>query len=189
MRIPGASLPFPDTPTRYTAQRTYPLSLAVVLPVDRRPEHYGDRVAKTRWRGCRTDPFWASDAPAVVRDRMVTELAASKLFARVSDATPSAGDMVLRTEIHAFCSQAVGFLLLRVAGISAVDVTVERDGVVLFQRKLERVVTDADPAYTGSQVAFIEQAMQVTMADSLRELLRELLVDLEHEAPRFGDTG
>ena len=45
----------------------------------------------------------------------------------------------------------------------------ERDGMVLMDKKFERVVTDADPEYSGSQVTFIEQAMRATMADSLRE--------------------
>jgi hypothetical protein len=62
------------------------------------------------------------------------------------------------------------------------NVTVERDGRPLFTKKLERVVTDADPEYTGSQAGFIEGAMVTTMADSLRELLRGLLTRLDHEA-------
>ena len=36
--------------------------------------------------------------------------------------------------------------------------------------------------YTGSQVTFIEQAMRVTMADSLRELVRDVLEQTEAEA-------
>ncbi len=38
---------------------------------------------------------------------------------------------------------------------------------------------NADEEYTGSQVAFLEQAMRVTMADSLRELMKDLLKELE----------
>jgi len=89
---------------------------------------------------------------------------------------------VIRSEIHAFCSQAVGFLFVRVAGISALKVTVERNGRALFQHKFERVVTDGDPQYSGSQVGFIEQAMTTTMADSLRELLKDFFARLEREA-------
>lgn len=189
VRIPGASLAFPPTATHYAAQRIHPFSIAVTMPVDRRPEHYGEPVAGTRWAGCRTDPFWASDAPSVIRHRLVTELAQSKLFAHVSDGPPAAGEVVLRTEIDAFCSQAVGFLILRVAGISALKITLERDGQRLFEHKFERVVTDADPQYTGSQATFIERAMQVTMADSLRELLRDVFTQLEREASGWGGTG
>lgn len=189
VRIPGASLAFPPTATHYAAQRTHPFSVAVTMPIDRRPEHYGEPVAGTRWTGCRTDPFWASDAPSVIRDRLVTELAQSKLFAHVSDEPPAAGEVVLRSEIDAFCSQAVGFLILRVAGISGLKITLERDGQPLFEHTFERVVTDADPQYTGSQATFIEQAMQVTMADSLRELLRDVFTQLESEATGWGRTG
>jgi hypothetical protein len=189
VRIPGASLSFPATPTHYVAQKTHPFNVDVAMPVDRRPEHYGEAVAGTRWKGCRTDPFWASDAPSVIRDRIVTELAQAKLFNAVSQGPPAPGTVVIRSEIDAFCSQAVGFLFLRVAGISALKITVERDGQVLFERRFERVVTDADPHYTGWQVTFIEQAMQVTMADSLRELLRDLFAQLDREAGTWSGAG
>lgn len=189
MRIPGASLSFPPTSTGYAASRTYRFSVVVAMPMDRRPEHYGEAVAGTRWTGCRTDPFWASDAPSVIRDRMVAELAQSKLFTNVSHEPPAAGDLVVRSDIEAFCSQAVGFLVLRVAGISALKITVERDGRPLLEHKFERVVTDADAQYTGSQVTFIEQAMQVTMADSFRELMRDVLAQFEREAGGWGGTG
>jgi hypothetical protein len=183
VRIPGASLSFPETPTRYVAQKTRPYNAVVLLPIDLRQEHYEEHVAGSRWTGCRTDPFWTTEAPVIIRDRIVTELTASKLFTRVSQAPSEPSDIVIRSEIHAFCSQAVGFLILRVAGISALKITVERNGRVLFQHKFERVVTDADPQYSGSQVGFIEQAMKVTMADSLRELVKDFFARLEREAP------
>jgi hypothetical protein len=88
----------------------------------------------------------------------------------------------MKTEIHAFCSQTVGFFIARVAGISSLHVILEQDGKVLLDRKFEKVVTDADKEYTGSQVGFIEQAMKVTMADSLRELLKDMLKQIEAEA-------
>jgi hypothetical protein len=69
-----------------------------------------------------------------------------------------------------------------VAGIASLRITVERNGKRLFENRFERVVTDADDEYTGSQVAFIEQAMAVTIADSLRVLFRDLLLTLEREA-------
>jgi len=189
VRIPGASLAFPPTSTGYAANRTFPFSVAVAMPDDRRSEHYDETVAGTRWKGCRTDPFWLSNARSIIRDRLVAGLVESKVFAHVSDGEPTAGDVVLRTEIHAFCSQAVGFLILRVAGISALKITAERDGQVLFEHKFERVVTDADPQYTGWQATFIEQAMQVTMADSLRELLRDVFTSLEREASGWSGAG
>jgi hypothetical protein len=164
-----------------SAKKMYPYNAAVLLPIDFRQEHYEEHVAGTRWTGCRTDPFWATEAPTTIRDRIATELTESKLFARVSQAEAAPSDIVIRTEIHAFCSQAFGFLIVRVAGISALKITVERNGRPLFQHKFERVVTDADPQYSGSQVTFIEQAMTVTMADSLRELLKDFLARLEQE--------
>ncbi len=182
VRVPGASLSFPATPTHYLAQKTYPYNAAVLLPIDLRREHYEEHVAGTRWTGCRTDPFWTTEAPVIIRDRIVTELTASKLFARVSQVTSEPSDIVIRSEIHAFCSQAVGFIFLRVAGISALKITVERNGRALFQHKFERVVTDADPQYSGSQVGSIEQVMTVTMADSLRELLKDFFARFEREA-------
>jgi hypothetical protein len=146
-----------------------------------RSEHYEEHVAGTRWTGCRTDPFWKNEAPAIIRDRITTELSESKLFARVLQAEAAPSDIVIRTEMHAFCSQAFGFLIIRVAGITALKIAVERNGRALFQHKFERVVTDADPQYTGSQIGFIEQAMTVTMADSLRELLKDFLARTERE--------
>lgn len=181
-RIPGASLSFPATSTNYVATQTYPYTVVVAMPIDQRGDHYGERVAGTRWTGCRTDPFWATDAASVIRDRLTTELRTSHLFAQVSQEPPTPGDVVLRTEIDAFCSQAVGFIYGRIAGISALKITAERDGQPLFEHKFERVVTDADAEYTGLQIAFIEQAMEVTMADSLRELLRDFLTQLDHAA-------
>lgn len=181
VRIPGASTPFPETPAVYHAKTPLPVGLTVARPVDARDRHYGERVAGTRWRGCRTDPFWASDAEDVIRARIVADVTASGLFPRVTTDEAAPEPLVLRTEVDAFCSQAIGFLYLRVAGISAMRFEVRQADRVLFDRKLERVVTDADPEYTGSQVATIEQAMQRTMADSLRVVLGELLARLDTE--------
>jgi hypothetical protein len=49
----------------------------------------------------------------------------------------------------------------------------------LFDATIEHVVTDADPEYTGWQVGTVEQAMQRTMADSLRVVLGDLLRRLD----------
>jgi hypothetical protein len=182
LRIPGASLDFPETPTHYRAQRSYSYRLVVLPPVDLRPDHYGERIAGTRWTACSTDAAAGENVSAIIQERLAKEVASSKLFDSVSQDEPVDGHLTLRSEVHAFCSQVVGFLYLRVAGIVALNIVVERGGRVLFKEKLERVVTDADPQYTGSQVAFIEQAMRVTMIDSLRELLRDLLQRLERSA-------
>jgi ABC-type uncharacterized transport system auxiliary subunit len=182
VRIPGAALPLPATATHWTAARTHSQTIVVAMPSDLRPAHYGERVAGTRWAACRTDAFWASSPTALVRERLAQELRDSKLFARVSYEPAQPDDLVLHTELHAFCAQAVGVFFVRVAGITALRAVVERDGRPVFDRKVERVVTDADPEYTGAQVGTIERAMNVTMADSLREALRDLLRQLDVEA-------
>jgi hypothetical protein len=74
-------------------------------------------------------------------------------------------------------------LILTVAGISSIHIEVEQNGKRLFERTFERVVTDDDPEYTGWQVTTIEQAMVRTMADSLRELLRDALQQLDQSLP------
>jgi hypothetical protein len=40
-------------------------------------------------------------------------------------------------------------------------------------------VTDADPDYSGSQVTTVAQAMPTLMADGLRLVLRDMLLDLD----------
>jgi hypothetical protein len=187
LRVPGASMPFPETRTGYVARTTYPLALVVAAPIDRRPQHYSARVAGTRWTGCSTDPFWAESAAQVIRDSLVIELRASGVFREVSKTEPKPGALVLKTSVDAFCSQAVGFLFVRVAGIIALHVTIERNGATLLDHKFEKVVTDADPAYTGSSFATLEQAMTTTMGDSLRELFKQMLPQIDAAAATWTD--
>lgn len=182
IRIPAASLSFPDTPTGYASSVSNPYTLVVSAPADQRSQHYGEHVAGTKWTGCSTDPLWSTSAPDIIEQRMIRELQASRLFSKISSVSTSPQDIIMKTEIHAFCSQAIGFLILRVAGISSLRVTLEQNGKVLLDRKFEKVVTDADKEYTGSQVGTIEQAMSVTMADSLRELLKDMLRQIEADA-------
>jgi hypothetical protein len=54
---------------------------------------------------------------------------------------------------------------------------------VLFERTLEKVVTDADEEYSGSQASFIEQAMKVLISDSVRGVLSKLVWDLDRVEP------
>jgi hypothetical protein len=185
LRVPGASLAFPQTPTGYTAKASYPYGVVVSTPLDLRPKHYGEPVAGTKWKGCSTDPFWSTDAPEIVQQRLVKELQTSSLFSKVSTAPTNPQDVMMKTEIHAFCSQTRGFFIARVAGISSLRVILEQNGKILLDRKFEKVVTDADKEYTGSQVGFIEQAMKVTMADSLRELLKDMFKQFEAEAKNW----
>jgi hypothetical protein len=64
----------------------------------------------------------------------------------------------------------------------------KRDGKILMDKKFDKVVTDADKEYTGSQVTFIEQAMRVTMADNLRELMKDTLKQSEAEAGTWSQS-
>lgn len=182
LRVYGASLAFPQTPTGYTAKESYPCDFVVFTPIDQRSQHYREHVAGTKWKGCSTDPFWSTNAPEIIHQRLVKELQASNLFSKVSTVSTKPRDVIMKTEIHAFCSQTRGFFYGRVAGISSLRVILQQNGKVLLDRKFEKVVTDADKEYSGSKVGFIEQAMSVTMADSLRELLKDMFKQFEAEA-------
>lgn len=178
-RIPGVSLPFDDTSTGFLAKRTLLVAIEIEPPIDVRQSHYGERVAGTKWTGCSTDPLWINSASNLVQNRLRQEVTASRLFLPAPAPTARGNKLILKTQIHAFCSQAVGFLFMRIAGISAFDFTLEHNGKVIWQHKIEHVVTDADPDYTGSQVTFIEQGMTTLMSDSLRVSLKDLLIQLE----------
>src|SRR5262249_54002060 len=153
--------------------------------VDERAKHYGERIAGTKWEAVSTDPLWSKSATQLIQERFVRELTASGLFAEVTTGPAQPGDLVLKTDINAFCAQAVGFLYIRAAGISAVEVTLEKDGKAIENQKFERVVTDADDEYTGSQVSTVEQAMNRTMSDSLRVLMRDMLKQFDFDAAKW----
>lgn len=180
VRIHGASTDFPQELSGYRAKKSYSEKIIIAVPVDKRPNYYGVKVAESTWEGCKTDSFFGDQARYVIRDRVAKELAESKLFENISDALePKDHELVLHTEIHAFCSQAKGFLIVRVAGIVALEFTLMKDNQILYTKKIEKVVTDADPEYSGSQVSFIEQAMRRTMADSLRVVMKTVMSDMD----------
>ncbi len=183
LRVPGASTAFPDTVTHYAAKTKRSYRLVVALPVDNRTQHYGEKIAGTKWKACSTDALWSKDAAQlVIQKRLAEQFSSSGLFAEVTTNQPRTGDFVLKIDIHAFCSQVTGFLVDRVAGIVALQMNMERDGKVLLDKQFEKVVTDADPEYTGSRVTFIEQAMRVTIADSLREVIKNALQEYDATA-------
>ena len=135
-RIPGASLPFPQTPVHFVSPSPSPLSIWIEPPRDLRSQHYGEPVAGTRWKACKTDPFWLTSAPSIVAEHVRSELEASRVFANVSVSPEGrASELHLSTEIHAFCSQAVGFLFLRVAGLTSLRFTIQRGSEILFDKK------------------------------------------------------
>jgi hypothetical protein len=182
IRIPGAAGAFHPARIRYEAESTSPRAIRVALPTDARLAHYGENVAGTRWQGCETDPFWGDSAARTLHAELERELRDGKLFSEVLAADePSA--LVLETEIRALCAQAIGFLWIRVAGITSLHFTLRDGDQVLFERTIEDVVTDADEEYSGSQAAFIEQAMKILISDSLHEVLYDLLRELDALEP------
>lgn len=183
LRIPGASTSFPSTATQYKAKTVYPYTIVVASPIDQRSKHFGEQVAGTKWTGCSTDALWVEDATQLIQQRLVTELAASDMFSKVSTTPVGPQDIVMRTDVDAFCSQIVGFIYGRAVGITALEVAIERKNKPLFKHKFEKVITDADKEYTGSTFTTIEQAMVRTLSDSFRELMKDMLNRFDAEAP------
>jgi hypothetical protein len=67
-------------------------------------------------------------------------------------------------------------VLLTVAGIVSIHFTLEKNGKVIFEQKLERVVTDGDPQYTGPLISSSEDAIMFqVIQDSLREIINDLM--------------
>jgi hypothetical protein len=147
--------------------------------MDSRNDHYDEPVAATRWKGCRTDTFWGDAAIRIIRDELTREIEESGLFSHVVTSPPESAHITLRTDIRAFCSQVVGFIFARVAGIASLEFTLLEGEVVILEERMDRVVTDRDAEYTGESVGFIKQVMRITMSDSLRQLLLNFLPKLE----------
>ena len=108
---------------------------------------------------------------------------ASGLFREVATSDGDEQALELETRVRAFCASAYGFLFIRAAGISSLHYTLRDGDEVLFDRTVERVVTDAEEEYTGAYATTIEQAMKVLLSDSLRENLRELFAQMEKATP------
>jgi hypothetical protein len=181
VRFYGASTDFPQTTTGFVSKTNLSYTIVVTMPVDHRSEHHGEQIAGTKWKACSTDAIIDSKVPSFIQQRLVEELKSSGIFAKVATQPTGPDDIVMNTEVDAFCSQVIGVIYSRVAGMSSLHVTLERNGKTFMDEKFEKVVTDADPEYTGSQLAFIQQAMRVTMADSLRVLMKNMLGKIEIE--------
>jgi hypothetical protein len=186
LRIPGAAGAFHPARTGYVASQGSSRAVRVAIPTDSREAHLGERVAGTRWKGCRTDPFWAGSAPRTLAVELERELRSSQIFREVNPVDDSSA-LVLETDMHALCAQAIGFLFIRVAGITSLHFTLRDGNTVLYDETIERVVTDADEEYTGPSAAFIEQAMKILISDSLREVLEQLLPALD-DVPLSGQA-
>jgi hypothetical protein len=105
LRIPGAAGAFPPSVTNYNASSAKWSSVYVAAPLDERAEHYDERVAATRWKACRTDPFWNNSMPVVLSRELERELCASGLFHHVTTSgRPEEQALVFETRVHALCA-------------------------------------------------------------------------------------
>jgi hypothetical protein len=183
IRIPSTSTSFPETTGLPAAKNTVPGTLYVEAPKDVRSSYWGKPIAHSSWSGCKDDTLGEGGAVKLVQDRVAGAMQQAKIFSGVSE-VPAPSEWKLGTDIRAFCSETRGFLFRWVGGIVALDVTLSRNGVVVFRRTYERVVTDQDPEYTGGQIGFVEQAMRRTMSDALRVTLGEVTKDIASAAAR-----
>src|SRR5258705_13812794 len=94
LRIPGAAGAFHPAVTHYTAAKPKWGDVRIAVPLDERPQHYGERVAGTRWKACDTDPFWNNAMPVVLSRELERELRASGLFQSVGTAEPHSRGLV-----------------------------------------------------------------------------------------------
>jgi uncharacterized lipoprotein YmbA len=174
--------PLPDKRTGFKAARAYPYEIVVDMPVDSRPQFAGDIVAGTDWTGCKADTIWGASAPLVIRDRLASELADSKLFTKVSlAASPDhPADYRLKIDIRAFCGDLrKKFVITRGAGIVDIVFTLEHNGSQVWQRRFAKVMTDDDPEYSGSQITTLRNGVIHVMGDSLRLTLRDFFPALQ----------
>jgi hypothetical protein len=178
LRLYGTGSSFPWASTNFSSPKQYPYTVFVSLPEDKTSEYYGHSIAGTSWQGTRTDTFEENTMRDLIRQELRRELQSAKIFTGVSSAETADG-LILETEIRAFGAQVRGFIWNRVGGVSSFEFTLKKNGKILFKKAYEKVVTDADPEYTGSGIGFIEDAMRATMSDSFREVLKELFSDLE----------
>lgn len=153
------------------------------MPSDGRAQHLGRSIAGTDWTACTTDSLTPEQAKLAVHHQLEAALRESKLFLSVALKSTSAPDLTLETDVLALCSQVRGFLIARGAGIAALRLTLKDGAGTVFQQTIERVVTDDQPEYSGAQVTTVEQVMRTLMSDSLREISRQLVLQIDQAAP------
>jgi len=176
-RVPGLSFSFPDSAPGYVSTAHVPDTLSLISSVDRRRAHLGEDVAGTGWDACEADTLPDGAVPKLVDQRLSQAIEASGLFTRVSRNDQSA-IWSLAPEVTVFCSQTRGFIGRRVAGLVGLSFILRKSGKVVWHEEFQRVVTDADPEYSGNFVTTVEQAMRRTMADALRVVLHDALAAL-----------
>jgi hypothetical protein len=176
--------PFPDGPTKFVAVRTSPHQIVVDMPLDMRAEHASEAVAGSDWNGCKLDPVWGPSAPKAIQNRLLRELTSAKLFSQVQPGQQTTAEFRLKTEVHAFCgdTRRVGPFEYRGAGISSFLFSLERNGKLVWQGKIEKVIKDNDPEYSGTMFTRKITAITHVMSDSLRVVLKDLFAQLSSVA-------
>lgn len=181
---PFRLVPNPVHATLKTLDRSalYP-RIIIQLPIDARAREAGKPVAGTEWTCDASESVSGSGAVNFVQSRLLAELRDSGVFDTVSMDTAQAGDLVLQSELIALCSYG-GLRHYHTAGITALDVAVERDGQALLRGRFEHVVTDADrDDFTADLTAPPEQISRTAMRDSLHAVVRDLLTRFRAEMP------
>lgn len=172
---------FPGGTTHFVATRPTTFSISIDMPVDVRRNYAALKVAGSDWNGCKVDSIWGKGAASAIRERLATEVADSRLFRQVISDGRESTDFHLKTEVRAFCadSRRESFVTYRGAGISTLDFTLERGGTTIWHRTIEKVVTDDQPDYSGSQFTTKKTAFTHLMADSLRVVIADMLPRLQ----------
>lgn len=184
---PVEHVDFPGGKTTFVAAKTLPYSIAIDAPVDVRPDYATLKVAGTDWHGCKEDAVWGSGAAAAIGERITGEVTDVKLFRQVVSAPQDQAELHLKSDIRAFCgdTRRTSFITLRGAGVASLHFTLERDGKVVWEQTIEKVVTDDTPEYSGSQFTTKKGAITHLMADSLRVVLAEMLPQLQAAATQL----
>ncbi len=177
-RVPGLSLSFPNTKPDFVSAKRSAESLSIVPSIDRRRGFIGRDVAKTGWLACKVDTLGEGALPQLVDERIAEAVNSAQISTKVQPADAQAA-WSLTPEIQVFCTQSRGFIARRVAGLVAIKFTLKKGSTVAWEQTIERVVTDADPDFTGSFITTVEQAMRRAMADSLRLVLRDALREMD----------
>jgi len=183
MRIPGDSGHFPEANSLYVATLNVPGSIVVAESSDLRSKYYGRSVDGTEWKSCRQDAGLGIGVSDIAHRYIRSEIEQSELF----DGSNSQ-IYKLDSDIRIFCSQAKGFLFVRIAGLVGINFRFYKDDELISETYIERVVTDIDPEYSGPKVALLERAMKQTLADSLREVTSQYIKVLESELGQPNDA-
>ena len=178
VRIPGLSFAFPESAPGFISQKRVSESLTIAPSVDSRSSHIGEDIAKSSWEATAADTLGPDQLPKLIDQRLAEAVAKANLFSGIGPSVPQ-GQWTLSPEIQVFGAQTRGFIGRRVAGLVSIKFTLRRGTVVVWEQVVQRVVTDADPEYTGSFITTVEQAMRRSLADSLRLVLGDAIKQID----------